>query len=133
MKRFAKILSVIFAVAMIICSFPAEIISSASDYNWVGAWGSPAVENGIVLGENNGLHLQDYIPAGSTIRSIIVPTVSGTKIKLKFSNYYGEKPITINEATVAQTGETDDIVVPDTITQVTFNNGETSVTIAPGS
>ena len=133
MKRFTKILSVIFAVTMIICSFPAEIISSASEYNWVGAWGSPAVENGIVLGENNGLHLQDYIPAGSTIRSIIVPTVSGTKIKLKFSNYYGEKPITINEATVAQTGETDDIVVPDTITQVTFNGGETSVTIAPGS
>ena len=133
MKRFAKILSVIFAIAMIICSFPAEIVSSASGYNWVGAWGSPAVENGIVLGENNGIHLQDYIPAGSTIRSIIVPTISGTKIRLKFSNYYGEKPITINEATVAQTGETDDIVVSDTITQITFNGGETSVTIAPGS
>ena len=134
MKRFTKILSFIFATALIISCFPAEIISFAADYNWVGAWGTPAVENGIVLGEGNtGLHLQDYIPAGSTIRSIIVPTISGTKIKLKFSNYYGEKPITINEATVAQTGETDDIVVPDTITQVTFNGGETSVTIAPGS
>lgn len=132
MKRFTKILSFIFALTMILCCFPAEIIASAAPkYNWVGAWGTPAVESGVVL--NDSLHLQDYIPAGSTIRSVIVPTISGTKIKLKFSNLYGSKPITINEATVAQTGKTDDIIDPKTVTQVTFNGGQKSVTIAPGS
>lgn len=132
MKRFTKILSFIFALTMILCCFPAEIIASAaSEYNWVGAWGTPAVESGVVLGDS--LHLQDYIPAGSTIRSIIVPTISGTKIRLKFSNLYGAKPITINEATVAQTGATDDLIDTKTVTQVTFNGGQKSVTIAAGS
>lgn len=131
MKRFTKILSFIFALTMILCCFPAEIISSAAQYNWVGAWGTPAVESGVVLGDS--LHLQDYIPAGSTIRSVIVPTISGTKIKLKFSNLYGSQPITINEVTVAQTGATDDLIDPKTVTQVTFNGGQKSVTIAAGS
>ena len=131
MKRFTKILSFIFALALILCYFPAEIIASAASSNWVGAWGSPAIEGGIVLGDT--FHIQDYIPAGSTIRTVITPTVSGTKIKLKFSNYYGEKAITINETTIAQTGETDDIIKPETVTQITFNGGQTSVTIAPGS
>lgn len=134
MKRFNKIVSFIFALAMMLCCFPSEIMASAaSKYNWVGAWGTPAVESGIVLGDNAGLHLQDYIPAGSTIRSIIVPTISGTKVRLKFSNYYGSKAIIIDETTVAQTGKTNDIVDPETITQVTFNGGEKSVSIAPGS
>lgn len=135
MKRFTKILAFIFALVMILCYFPAEIIASAApNYNWVGAWGTPAVESGIVLGDtDSGLHLQDYIPAGSTIRSVIVPTISGTKIKLKFSNYYGSEPITINEVTIAQTGETDDIIDPNTVTQVTFNGGQESVTIAAGN
>ena len=134
MKRFTKILSFMFAIALILCCLPAEITASAAQYNWVGAWGSPAVDGGIVLGNvNSGILLQDYIPAGSTIRTVITPTISGTKIKLKFSNYYGEKAITINESTVAQTGSTDDVVKADTITPVTFNGGQTSVTIAPGS
>lgn len=132
MKRFTKILSFIFALTMIICCFSTEIIASAApQYNWVGAWGTPAVESGVVLGDN--LHLQDYIPAGSTIRSVIVPTISGTKIKLKFSNLYGSKAITIDEATVAQTGVSDDLIDPETVTQVTFNGGHKSVTIAAGS
>ena len=132
MKRFTKILSFIFALTMILCCFPTEIISSAaSQYNWVGAWGTPAAESGVVLGDS--LHLQDYIPAGSTIRTVLVPTISGTKIKLKFSNLYGAKPLTINEVTVAQTGKTDDLIEADTVTQVTFNGGQKSVTIAAGS
>lgn len=131
MKRITKALSFIFALVLLLCCFPAEIISSAAQYNWVGAWGTPAVESGVVLGES--LHMQDYIPAGSTIRTVLTPTISGSKIRLKFSNLYGPNPLTINEVTVAQTGSTDDMVVGNTITQVTFNGGQKSVTIAPGS
>lgn len=134
MKRSTKVLSFIFALVMLVCCFPAELMASAASYNWVGAWGTPAVESGVVLGDtDSGLHLRDYIPAGSTIRTVITPTISGPKIRLKFSNYYGPKAITINEATVAQTGATDDLVEEKTITQVTFNGGHTSVTIAAGS
>lgn len=131
MKRITKALSLIFALVMLLCCFPSEIIASAVQYNWVGAWGTPAVESGVVLGEN--LHMQDYIPVNSTIRTVLTPTISGSKIRLKFSNLYGPKALTINEVTVAQTGSTDDIVDANTITQVTFNGGQKSVTIAPGS
>lgn len=131
MKRITKALSLIFALVMLMCCFPAEIVASAAQYNWVGAWGTPAVESGVVLGES--MHMQDYIPAGSTIRTVLTPTISGSKIRLKFSNLYGPNPLTINEVTVAQTGSTDDMVDGNTITQVTFNGGQKSVTIAPGS
>lgn len=131
MKRITKALSLIFALVMLLCCFPSEIVASAAQYNWVGAWGTPAVESGVVLGDN--LHMQDYIPAGSTIRTVLTPTISGSKIRLKFSNLYGPEPLTINEVTVAQTGSTDDMVDGNTITQVTFNGGQQSVTIAPGS
>ncbi len=131
MKRITKALYLIFALVMLMCCFPAEIVASAAQYNWVGAWGTPAVESGVVLGES--MHMQDYIPAGSTIRTVLTPTIGGSKIRLKFSNLYGLEPLTINEVTVAQTGSSDDVVDSNTITQVTFNGGQTAVTIAPGS
>ncbi len=135
MKRIFRTLSLILAVTLLLCCMPTDIMASAaSTYNWVGAWGTPAIESGIVLGEGeNGLHLQDYIPAGTTMRTVITPTISGPKIRLKFSNYFSSKPITINEATVAQTGATDDLIDTKTVTQVTFNGGRKSVTIAAGS
>lgn len=131
MKKIKKALSLIFALVLLMCCFPSEIVASAAKYDWVGSWGSPAVESGVVLGES--LHMQDYIPAGSTIRTVLTPTLSGSKIRLKFSNLYGQAPLTINEVTVAQTGSTDDMVDGSTITQVTFNGGHKDVTIAPGS
>ena len=131
MKKIKKALSLIFALVLLVCCFPSEIVASAAKYDWVGSWGSPAVESGVVLGES--LHMQDYIPAGSTIRTVLTPTLGGSKIRLKFSNLYGQAPLTINEVTVAQTGATDDMVDGSTITQVTFNGGHKDVTIAPGS
>lgn len=136
MKRILKTLSLMLALIMLLCGFSAELIASAaSKYNWAGAWGTPAIESGIVLGNdiNTGFHLQDYIPVNTTMRTVITPTISGTKIRLKFSNYFSPKAITIDETTVAQTGVTDDVVDPNTIKQVTFNGGHKSVTIAAGS
>lgn len=139
MKKLLKTGCFLLTLVMLVCCWPAGLTTAqASGYNWAGAWGSPAIESGVVVGsdsvfEENGIHLRDYIPANSTIRTTITPTIGGTKIRLKFSNLFGKESITINEATVAKTGETDDVVKSDTITQVTFNGGQTSVTIAPGS
>lgn len=104
--------------------------ASAAKYNWAGCWGTSAIDSGITIAGNN---LKDIIPANSTVRTVITPTLSGTKIRLKFSNYYGESAITINETTIAKTGHTDDLVVEDTITQVTFNGGQKSIKIGAGS
>lgn len=133
MKITVKLLSVLFAIIMLAGIIPSGIVAQAAS-NWAGAWGTPAIESGIVLGEgDSGLHLQDFIPAGTTLRTTITPTIGGTKLRLKFSNYFSTKSITINEATVAKTAKTKDVVDTNTITQVTFNGGEKSVTIAAGS
>lgn len=130
MKRMSKILCFILTLIMMIGMIPAGFSASAAGYDWVGSWGSPAIDSGITLANNN---LKDVIPANSTVRTVITPTLGGTKIRLKFSNYFGDAAITINETTIAYTGETDDLVVEDSITQVTFNNGQKSVKIAAGS
>lgn len=139
MKKILKTGCFLLTLVMLVCCLPAGLTTAqASVYNWAGAWGSPAIESGVTLGsdsvfEENGIHLRDYIPANSTIRTTVTPTLSGTKLRLKFSNLFGKESITINESTVAKTGKTDDMVLTDTITQVTFNGGQTSVTISAGS
>lgn len=135
MKRISKVLCFIMAVTLLMSCIPAGFTASAEDYGWVGSWGTPAIESGVVLGDNldTGLHLQDSIPVDSTIRSTFTPTLGGSQIRLKFSNLFGKKAITINEATVARTGATDDVIDTSTVAQITFNGGQKSVTIAAGS
>ena len=130
MKRITKLLSFLFALAVLLGSIPSGIDAKAVSDNWVSAWGTPAIESGITLGSTQ---FQDYIPANSTVRTVIIPTIGGTKIRFKFSNLFGPKAITIDETTVAKTGASDDLIDTSTVTSVTFNGGQKSVTIAPGS
>ncbi len=138
MKRAKKIVlfAIIFALAA--SSLSAGFVSSASNYQWAGAWGSPAIDGGPMIYnagafERNNVHLRDTIPVNSTVRTVFTTSLGGSKIRLKFSNYFGEKDVTLSEVTIAKTGETDDVVLENTITDVTFNGGRKSVTIAPGN
>ena len=122
--------------AILLMSFiSVGFTASAEDDGWVGSWGTPAIESGVVLGDdlNGGLHLQDSIPVDSTLRTTFTPTLGGSQIRLKFSNLFGKKAITINETTIARTGSSDDVIDISTLAQVTFNGGQKSVTIAPGA
>ena len=132
MKRITKLLCLLLSVVLLSGIVPMGMTASAVQ-NWAGAWGSPAIESGVTLGDGEALHLQDFIAAGSTIRTTVTPTIGGTQIRLKFSNLFGKKAITIDAASVAKTGVTDDVVIPSTITTVTFNGGHKSVTIAKGT
>ncbi len=135
MKRISKALCLIMTVIMLMSCASVGFVASAEDDDWVGSWGTPAIESGVVLGDNidSGLHLQDSIPVDSTIRTTFTPTLGGSQLRLKFSNIFGKKAITINEATVAKTGASDDVIDITTLAQVTFNGGQKSVTIAAGS
>lgn len=139
MNRLKKIFALIFTVVLIIGCVPlGTATASAASSGWVGSWGSPAIESGVVVGSDsvfsqNGIHLRDYVPANSTVRTTVTPTLGGTKLRLKFSNIYGKETITLNEVTVAKTGKTDDEIRTDTLKQVTFNGGQTFVNIAAGS
>lgn len=138
MKRISKVLCFFLALIILTGCISVGFTASAAKYSWVSSWGTPAIDSGITLGDNSalfeeGINLKDIIPANSTVRTIITPTLSGTKIRLKFSNLFGTEAITINETTIANTGETDDLVEESSITQVTFNGGQKSVKIAAGS
>lgn len=130
MRKISGFLCCILCVVLVLCCVPTDVISSAASFDWVGSWGSPAINSSITL---SNLSIKDFIPANSTVRTVITPTLGGSKIRLKFSNEYGRNPITINETTIAYTGATKDVVDAGSITQVTFNGGQKAVTIAAGS
>lgn len=131
MKKVSKILSFALALIMLVVpvsglfAFKAEAASS-----WVSSWTTSIVDSAITLAS---LNLQDLIPARSTIRIELKVTTGGEKLRFKFSNEYGDAPITFNDATVAKTegaGQAD--IDASTATAITFNNGQTSVTIPNG-
>ncbi len=130
MKRFFKLICIVLTILMTASALPTGFVASAAEYNWAGAWGTPAIQGGITLGS---VHLPDFVPVNSTLRTVVTPTIGGTKIRFKFSNLYGQDPLVINEATVAKTGVTNDVVIEESITQITFNGGYKKVTIAEGS
>ena len=140
MNKIKKLTSFFLSLCMIfVLSAFFSVSSDASSGKWVAGWGTPAVKGGVSIGSSvlrrsGGIQLRDVIPANTTVRSLFTTTIGGTKIRLKFSNYYGTDSITINEATIAKTdSDNDRKIKSDTLTQVTFNGGNKSVTIAAGS
>ncbi len=130
MKRIVKATSFFLILLMLITTLSASLTASAASSSWTGSWGTPAIDSGINLA---GTQFKDVIPANSTLRTVVTPTLGGTKVRLKFSNLFGKKAVTINETTIAKTAASDDLVDPNTITQITFNRGQKAVTIAAGS
>ena len=67
------------------------------------------------------------------LRTVITPTASGQQLRVKFSNYYGKKPLVINRAKVAlsDTGKTASGI--DTLSMSTLKfAGKEIVTIPAG-
>ena len=135
MSFFKRTISFCLCLLLLLSCAAAGLAVSADSYNWAGAWGTPTVKSGVTIGSKlgNGIQLRDFIPANSTVRTVITTTLGGIKIRLKFSNLHGTEAITIDETTIAKTAADKEKVLTDTITPVTFNNGEKAVTIAAGS
>ncbi|HTO03948.1 MAG TPA: SGNH/GDSL hydrolase family protein [Opitutus sp.] len=69
--------------------------------------------------------------SGQTIRQIIQPTLAGNRLRVSFSNGYGEAPLTIASAHVARSIGAD-AIEPGSDTALKFN-GSSSVVIQPGT
>ena len=86
------------------------------DPDWVGTWAT-AVTHGNAAGSTN-LGLTDQ-----SVRLVVWPTVGGDRIRIRLSNIYGEKTVTVGAATVAKpnksTPELSDID-PATLRTLTF-------------
>ena len=92
------------------------------DADWVGTWAT-AVTHGNAAGSTN-LGLTDQ-----SVRLVVRPTVGGDRIRIRLSNIYGEKTVTVGAATVAKpnksTPELSDID-PATLRTLTFNGAGTA-------
>ncbi len=125
MKKILKLSLLAVLTVTVIFSVFAISSSAAVKGKWITAWSTAPIE----------INLVDYDEAiellGSVnTRTIITPTASGNKIRLKFSNYYGKEDLVITNATVAYSKGGSKIdkasVVP-----LTFD-GKKGVTIKPG-
>ena len=101
--------------------------ASAQDLEWVGAWGT-----GQQLVEE-----RNELPEGFTdhvlLHQTVSPTLAGTRIRVRFSNEFGEGPLEIRAASVADaTAAGSTGAVDGTTTTLTFS-GAPGITIPPGA
>ncbi len=125
MKKVLKSLFfTVFVLAALACTL--FVSSAAGDENWIGAWSTAPTKIGIAGYDNITAAVEKV-----TTRTVLTCTASGSKIRVRFSNIHGEKPITLDSVTVAKSvsGSTID---ETTLRYITFNNGSPNVTIPAG-
>ena len=129
-KRLFSLILALMLTAGTAVGVLSSFTASATDDGWVGTWSTSPVHSGVsVLA---GSALTDYIPAGSTVRSVFTISIGGQRVRLRFSNKYGSVNLYIGEASVAKTDPNNEsAIIFDTARQITFN-GQTSVTIPAG-
>jgi lysophospholipase L1-like esterase len=92
---------------------------------WVGTWGAaPQLTEPANLPPAPGL-------SGTTLRQIVHVSIGGTQLRVRFSNAFGNSPVTIAAAAVAAAGD-HGTIRPDSSRPLSFG-GETTTTIAPGA
>ena len=125
MKKFFRMTLAVIAMVITmaaLCSFS----SSAADERtkWISAWGTAPTQVGIDGYGNISAYVGDV-----TARIVVTPTASGTQLRLKFSNYYGTKPLTIYNVTIAKSLGDSKV---DTKTYSVLFDGSPEVTIPEG-
>ncbi|HVU07895.1 MAG TPA: SGNH/GDSL hydrolase family protein [Verrucomicrobiae bacterium] len=112
-----------FTVAFTI--FAAANLCGAQSNHWVGAWGtSPQLTEPRNLPPAPGL-------SSNTLRQVIHVTIGGKKLRARFSNAFGNSPVTIDAAHIAMSAgggaiktETDKVLTFDGKNSATIPAGE---------
>lgn len=127
MKFLRKALA-IFLCAVTLCVSLSVSVLAKDGGKWVGAWSTSPVE---AVVESNNVKLSDFL-MNSTVRILIKPTLSGTRVRFKLSNLFGNSQIRINGINVARAVSPDSsTIVPETLLPLTVK-GESSFTIPAG-
>lgn len=126
MKKSLKrvVLTIVFVLSVLaVCAFTG----AAADTNgkWITAWGTGST-NITLPGYSNITAFVGQV----TARTVITPTASGDKLRVRLSNHFGEEPLTVDTVTVAKSmgGSRIDQA---SVRFVTFN-GSPAVTIPAG-
>lgn len=126
-SRRATAIATSAAAAIATAVLTAGTASAAPAPPLVGTWAASPVAGATASGCPAG-------PGGlanQTIRNIVYPSVSGSTVRVRFSNVFGTSPLTIGSASIAVAGSGAN-VVPGTVTPLTFG-GSTSFTVSPGA
>ena len=128
MKKFAKFyLTLALTVLAVFGVFFVGASAAQAEDKWVGAWGAGATEIGI-----EGYDSITAYVGKVTMRAVITPTTSGSKVRFKISNLYGDENLVITRATIAKSIK-DSKIDTSSVKIVTFNEGYQGVTLAPGA
>lgn len=104
------------ACAVMLCAAPAE----AARPNWVTSWGAaPQPPNAQSKSFDN-----------QTVRQVVRLSAGGGRVRVRLTNEYGTKPLTIGAASLALASDTGEIKGP--VRPLTFG-GKSSVVIPPGA
>lgn len=125
------LLCVVAAMSVSMLSFAAD----EKNEKWIGAWGTGPTSVSL---ENYG-NIR-FIARDMSARTVLTPTASGKKIRIKFSNYYGKSNLTLSNVTVAESAGVSSTdpnaatskIDKSTIKVVTFNGGYPGFTLKPG-
>ncbi len=104
MNKTKKLISILLALILSLSVLTTGVY--ASDGKWIASWGTSPVDFYISLADYlSGFFVNGKIPAGTLIRTELKVTASGEKLRLKFSNEYGDKDVSFSKAFVARTDD----------------------------
>lgn len=134
------LLGALLCLAVSACSESSTSAGGGGDAGgWISAWGTAnytTYPNGPLSGAlpiptSTGLFIDDQAHDQS-FRMMITPTVGGDRVRLQFSNAFGDRPLTLRNVSVARRAlPLLAAVNADSLTPVRFG-GADQVTIAPG-
>ncbi len=111
----------------------AAAVTTPARAEWATAWAAAAQDYA-----QSALPLPGAVPppalslGGSTLRQRVHPDLAGTRVRVRFSNVFGQRPLRIGAASIARsTGG--DAVSPASLHALRFHAGQAQVEIAPGA
>lgn len=113
--------------------------------HWVASWGQSMTSNDAVVAGSDGQPERDAYgqpieraPTVDhvTLRQRVTVSAGGERVRIRLSNYYGLAPLTVSGARIAlAANEASDpsAIAPASDRRLSFDGGQRSITIAPGS
>ncbi len=127
MKKTVKgLITALMLIAVVLCMTAFGASAASEDSKWITAWGTAPTEIGIDGYQNIAAYIGNV-----TSRTVITPTASGSKLRIRVTNQYGDNAMKLTRVTVAKSlgGSKID---PDTVKIVTFNEGQQFVSVPAG-
>lgn len=107
MKKAKKVISILLALILALGTLSLGVSAAdEKDGKWIATWGTSPVDFYISLADYvSGFVVNGKIPAGSLVRTELKVTASGEKLRLKFSNEYGNRDVSFSRAFVARSDD----------------------------